>query len=191
MVAEVHKLPAIKNIGAAKGLLKSLVPRAQCFCFYDLARRCDWSSDGVEDYEIDSFVAELPDEFVTGQSEEFDFLKRTLPSGRTVLVLPVHANGREGLGVLVSVFSKNAGKSSWFNPSLLKNILKPAVNLIGESLRLEREMNRGSASFISKSLLLKQGAEIINLKAYLHEAVKVIAGETPPERVGPAVIRGL
>lgn len=69
-----------------------------------------------------------------------------------------------------------------------EQILRDAPRTIA---RLEREMNRGSASFISKSLLLKQGAEIINLKAYLHEAVKVIAGETPPERVGPAVIRGL
>ena len=181
MVAEVHKLPAIKNIGAAGGLLKSLVPRAQCFCFYDLARRCDWSSDGVEDYEIDSFVAELPDEFVTGQSEEFDFLKRTLPSGRTVLVLPVHANGREGLGVLVSVFSKNAGKSSWFNPSLLKNILKPAVNLIGESLRLEREMQAriGRSERVEKELqLIYQIDEKIHGSSRSHAGLAQLIGQS-------------
>ena len=40
------------------------------------------------------------------------------------------------VGLLIAVFSKNAGKSSWFNPSLLKGILQPAVDMIGESLRL-------------------------------------------------------
>ena len=140
MVAEVHKLTSRKDIGAAKGLLQSLVPRAQCFCLYGLDRNCDWSSDGVEDYEVDSFVADLPDEFINGKSKDSDFLRRTLTSGRTVLALPVYAGGNEGLGVLVSVFSKNAGKSSWFNPSLLKNVLKPAVDLIGESMRLNREL---------------------------------------------------
>ncbi len=181
MVAEVHKLPAMKNIGAAKGLLKSLVPRAQCFCFYDLARRCDWSSDGVEDYEIDSFVAELPDEFVAGKSEESDFLRRTLPSGRTVLVLPVYANRREGLGILVSVFSKNAGKSSWFNPSLLKNILKPAVDLIGESLRLERELNaRNSRSEqVQKELqLIYQIDEKIHGSSRSHAGLAQLIGQS-------------
>ena len=140
MVAEVHRLVSRKDIGAAKGLLQSLVPRAQCFCFYGLERNCDWSSDGVEDYEIDSFVADLPDEFVTGDAEDSDFLRRTLTSGRTVLAMPVVAGSDESLGVLVAVFSKNAGKSSWFNPSLLKNILEPAVEVIGESLRLNREL---------------------------------------------------
>ncbi len=181
MVAEVHKLPAIKNIGAAKGLLKSLVPRAQCFCFYDLRRCCDWSSDGVEDYEIDSFVAELPDEFVIGKSEEFDFLKRTLPSGRTVLVLPVHTNGGEGLGVLVSVFSKNAGKSSWFNPSLLKNILKPAVKLIGESLRIERELTArisGSERVEKELQLIYQIDEKIHSSSRSHASLAQLIGQS-------------
>ena len=36
-------------------LLHSLVPRAQVFCFYDHARACIWSSDGGEDYEVDSW----------------------------------------------------------------------------------------------------------------------------------------
>ena len=53
MPAELHDLITRKNIGAAKGLLKSLVPRAQCFCFYGLSRDCIWSSDGADDYEID------------------------------------------------------------------------------------------------------------------------------------------
>ncbi len=33
---------------SAKGLLQSLVLRAQCFCFYDLSRSCVWSSDGMD-----------------------------------------------------------------------------------------------------------------------------------------------
>ncbi len=35
---------------SAKGLLQSLVLRAQCFCFYDLSRSCVWSSDGGQRY---------------------------------------------------------------------------------------------------------------------------------------------
>lgn len=140
MVAEVHTLITGKNIGAASGLLKSLVPRAQCFCFYGLDKKCGWSSDGVEDYEIDNFVAELPVDIVSGRDVDSGYLRRTLTSGRTLLVLPVYASDDEGLGLLVTVFSRNAGKSSWFNPKLLNDILLPAVSVIGESLRLNRQL---------------------------------------------------
>ena len=140
MAANVHNLTTRKNIGSAKGLLQSLVPRAQCFCFYDLNRTCVWSSDGVDDYEIDNFISELPDDIMTGTGTESGHLRRTLTSGRTLLLLNVHAGDNTGLGVLVSVFSKNAGKSSWFNPSLLTNILQPAVQVIGETLRLHGEL---------------------------------------------------
>ena len=122
MGAEVHNLINRRNIGSAKDLLHSLVPRAQCFCFYDLKRTCVWSSDGVDDYEIDNFVAELPNDFFSGTDSESDILRRTLTSGRTLLVLPVQSGDNVSLGILVSMFSRNAGKSSWFNPSLLKNI---------------------------------------------------------------------
>ena len=141
MSADVHNLITRKNIGSAKGLLQSLVPRAQCFCFYDLDKSCVWSSDGADDYEIDNFIADIPTDILTGADAEFDHLRRTLTSGRTLLLLPVYAGDDDGLGVLVSVFSKNAGKSSWFNPSLLTNILKPAVQIIGETLRLNNELS--------------------------------------------------
>ena len=49
MAADIHKLPLNRNIGSAKALLQSLVPRAQCFCFYDTLGKCIWSSDGVDD----------------------------------------------------------------------------------------------------------------------------------------------
>lgn len=143
MVAEIHNLITRKNIGAAKGLLQSLVPRAQCFCFYDLQKNCAWSSDGAEDYEIDNFVANLPGDILVGRDPGSNHLRRTLTSGRTLLVLPVYADDNEdGLGILVAVFSRNAGKSSWFNPSLLSKILRPAVQVIGESLRVGNELAR-------------------------------------------------
>jgi diguanylate cyclase (GGDEF)-like protein len=141
MAADIHNLAIRKNIGSAKGLLQSLVPRAQCFCFYDLSKSCIWSSDGADDYEIDNFIAEIPLDILSGTDAESDYLRRTLASGRTLLLLPVHSGDNAGLGVLVSVFSKNAGKSSWFNPSLLVNILQPAVQIIGETLRLNHEMS--------------------------------------------------
>jgi diguanylate cyclase (GGDEF)-like protein len=181
MVADVHNLASRKNIGAAKGLLQSLVPRAQCFCFYGLDRNCDWSSDGVEDYEIDNFVADLPAEFVDGSGDDAEFLRRTLTSGRTVLALPVYAAGKEGLGVLVSVFSKNAGKSSWFNPSLLKNILRPAIDLIGESLRLDRDL-KARASFaeqVEKELqLIYQVDEKIHGTSRSHAGLAQLIGQS-------------
>jgi len=145
MSADVHNLMTRKNIGAAKGLLQSLVPRAQCFCFYDLLRVCVWSSDGADDHEIDGFIADLPDEILRGEDEDSVGMKRTLKSGRTLLLLPVYDSEDGGQGVLISVFSRNAGKSSWFNPSLLTNILLPAVQVIGESLGINHQLSRSIA----------------------------------------------
>jgi len=138
--ADLHNLQTRKNIGKAKGLLHSLVPRAQCFCFYDVQRNCVWSSDGADDYETDNFIADLPDEIIAGLDVESEIVRRTLNSGRTLLVLPVHGEEDSRLGLLIAVFSRNAGKSSSFNPSLIKNILAPAVDMIGEGLLLGQRL---------------------------------------------------
>ena len=141
MTADVHNIITRKNIGSAKGLLHSLVPRAQCFCFYDLSRNCVWSSDGADDYEVDNYVADLPDDVVAGILHDSNLLRRTLTSGRTLLVLPIYGDETDnGLGLLVTVFSKNAGKASSFNPGMLKNILLPAVQVIGETMRTNHEL---------------------------------------------------
>ena len=145
MPAELHNIITRKNIGTAKGLLQSLVPRAQCFCFYDLNRVCVWSSDGADDYEIDNYIADLPQEMLSGSDPDSNLLRRTLTSGRTLLVLPVKRGKKAGLGLLVTVFSKNAGKSSWFNPSLLHKILLPAVGVIGECLSLNHHLGLAEA----------------------------------------------
>ena len=142
MTADVHNIVTRKNIGSARDLLHSLVPRAQCFCFYGINRDCVWSSDGVDDYEIDNYIADLPDDVVTGILPDSNLLRRTLSSGRTLLVLPVYGDDTDnGLGLLVTVFSKNAGKASSFNPSVLKSILLPAVNVIGESMRISHQLD--------------------------------------------------
>jgi diguanylate cyclase (GGDEF)-like protein len=138
--ADLHDLRTRQNIGKAKGLLHSLVPRAQCFCFYDTARQCIWSSDGAEDYEIDNFIVDLPGEIITGFESDAEVVRRTLNSGRTLLVLPVCDDDKTRLGLLVAVFSRNAGKSSSFNPKMLANILRPAVDLIGESLVIAHQL---------------------------------------------------
>ena len=145
MVAEVYDLTMKKNVGKAEGLLRSLVPRAHCFCFYDTSRHCVWSSDGAEDYEIDTFVADLPDELIENMNEQDEVLRRTLSSGRTVVALPVYGEQDEQLGILLALFSKNAGKSSSFNPSLLKSILEPAIEVIGEGLFVGRELASAQA----------------------------------------------
>ena len=140
MTADVHNLATWRNISASKGLLESLVPRAQCFCFYAIDRSCIWSSDGTDDYEIDNYIADLPQEIVTGIDADVTFLKRTLSSGRVLVLMPVHSSTKDGLGLLVVVFSRNAGKSSSFNPSLLEKILLPAVQIIGETLHLTQQL---------------------------------------------------
>lgn len=124
------------NIGNAGGLLHSLVPRAQVFYFYDQAQQCIWSSDGAEDFEIDSFVADLPREVIDKLIEKDETLRRTLSSGRTVLTLPVPGDDNAPAGLLVALFSKNDGKSSSFNPKVLKGILEPAIEMISESIRI-------------------------------------------------------
>jgi diguanylate cyclase (GGDEF)-like protein len=138
--ADLHNLQTRKNIGKAKGLLHSLVPRAHCFCFYDADRQCIWSSDGADDYEIDNFVTDLPEEVIRESAEDAGHVRRTLTSGRTLLVLDVADEHGDNLGLLVAVFSRNAGKSSAFNPKMLANILRPAVDLIGESLTVGRQL---------------------------------------------------
>ena len=140
MTAEVHSLITRKNIGAAEGLLHSLVPLAQCFCFYDLARSRVWSSDGADSDEIDIFMADLPEHIIAGTDSAAGMLQHTLTSGRTLLGLPVTGGDNESLGMLVTVFSRNAGKSSLVNPGQLQNILLPAVQLIGENLRLNQKL---------------------------------------------------
>jgi hypothetical protein len=109
--AELHDLQTRKNIGKAKGLLHSLVPRAQCFCFYDAERNCVWSSDGADDYEIDNFVADLPEEIIADAEAGEEHIRRTLSSGRTLLLLVVVADSGVRLGLLLAVFSSNAGKA--------------------------------------------------------------------------------
>ncbi len=132
----------MKNIGKARALLHALVPRAQCFCFYDGERQCVWSSDGAEDYEVDSFIAELPGTVLRGEQDDEPYLRRTLKSGRTVFSMPVLTANESALGRLVVVFSRNAGKSSAFNPSVLYDILKPAVDVVAEGLDTERRLQR-------------------------------------------------
>ena len=154
MQADAHALITERNVSKAGGLLHSLVPRAQLFCYYNSKHDCIWNSDGAEDYEIDNFVAELPREIVDRLVSTDESLRRTLSSGRTVLALPVLDESEKAAGLLVAMFSKNDGKSSAFNPGLIKNILKPAIELIGESLRVGREIRdlESSVEEIEKEL---------------------------------------
>ncbi len=181
MAAEIHNLEEKKNIGKAAGLLHSLVPRAQVFCFYDQKRQCVWSSDGAEDYEIDNFVAELPDEIIADLGSDDEVLRRTLSSGRTVLVLPVNGDAQTRLGILVTLFSKNAGKSSSFNPSLLKSILEPAVELIGEGLIIGSRLDEalGHTAAVEKELeLVYQVDEKIHGAKTKHSSLAQLVGQS-------------
>ena len=134
MPARVYNLASENNLEKSRRLLQALVPRAECFCFYDDQRSCAWSSEGAEDFEIDAFVRNLPEDAFGAADGDTDYVRRTLQSGRTMLALPVRRDNDGFLGILVVGFSRNAGKSSWFNPSMLHGVLAPAVAVIGENL---------------------------------------------------------
>ena len=179
--ADVHSLKTRSKIGRAKGLLQSLVPRAQCFCFYDKARACIWSSDGADDYETDEFVAELPADFLAACDEDTQYVRRTLKSGRTLLVLPVTGDEGQDLGLLAVVFSRNAGKSSWFNPSMLHSVLAPAVDVIGETLHmnLESQRDREMTSAVEKELqLIYEVDEKIHGMSRSHAGLAQLVGQS-------------
>ena len=181
MSADVHSFITRKNIGATKGLLQSLVPRAQSFCFYDLAKSCVWSSDGADDNEIDDYVANLGDDTMSGTDPESKMLRRTLTSGRTLLVLPVSGGSDESLGILITVFSKNAGKSSSFNPNVLQSILLPAVRVIGETFRLHQDLRCAEQNAImsGKELeLIYQVDEKIHGTSRSHAGLAQLIGQS-------------
>ncbi len=181
MSADVHSLKTRKNIGKAKGLLHSLAPRAQCFCFYDSGRVCVWSSDGADDYETDNFIADLPSDIFAACDEGAQYVRRTLKSGRTLLVLPVAGDEGHDLGLLVVVFSRNAGKSSWFNPSMLYSVLAPAVDVIGEALHLKHqfERNSGSLAAVEKELqLVYEVDEKIHGMSRSHAGLAQLVGQS-------------
>ncbi len=138
MAAERLNLKTSNKFGKARALLASLVPRAQLFCFYDTHSNCVWNSDGTEDYEVDAFVSELPTE-VRAEARN-DHVRRTLKSGRVLFMLELPEAAGEALGYLVLIFSKNAGKSSWFNPAILRQVLAPALEVLAESLVAQKEI---------------------------------------------------
>jgi len=138
---DLHSQKAERRTSKVVGLLRSLAPRAEAFCFYDPERACLWSSETADDFEIDNFIASLPQDIVGGLSTSKEVFRRTLPSARTIVVLPVLCDAGEALGFLVSMFSKNAGKSASFNPNTLKTILDPALDLIGESVLVDQQLS--------------------------------------------------
>ena len=181
MTADLLDLTAKKNMGKAAGLLHSLVPRAQCFCFYGNDRECLWSSDAADDYEIDNFVADLPEQVIAEMGDGEGMLRRTLGSGRTVLALPLQVEGGERLGMLVALFSRNAGKASWFNPSLLKSILEPALEMIGGSFHTGRELLRATerVTAVEKELeLVYQVDEKIHGAKTRHSSLAQLVGQS-------------
>ena len=82
MAVNPQSLEARNNVSKAQALLHSLVPRAQCFCFFDNARQCGWSSDGVQDDELHAFIGDLPAEVVQNLGNADGPLRRALKDSR-------------------------------------------------------------------------------------------------------------
>lgn len=136
MPDDKRQLMTEQLLSKAGGLLHSLVPRAQVFCFFDDQRQCLWSSDGANDFEMDGFALDLPEGYAARTEPAGEPLRRTLISGRTVLGFPVVDDNGNSLGLLAALFSKNAGKSSALNPHSIQTLIDPAIELLAESLRL-------------------------------------------------------
>ena len=111
MAARAHTLTSEHKTGKAAALLHTLVPKAEVFALYDLARSCIWSTSGLADPEIDSFVAELIDETISNLARSDQALRRSLQSGRTLLALPVFGEDREMLAILVCLFASKSGRT--------------------------------------------------------------------------------
>lgn len=181
MSADVQELVTERNLSKAGRLLHSLVPRAQVFCYYDRNKACVWNSDGAEDYEIDTFVAELPRELIDKLADDGESLRRTLSSGRTVLALPVPGEEDKAAGLLVALFSKNDGKSSSFNPSLLKSILEPAIEMIGENLRVIKrvqDLERSTDSVRKELAFVYEVDEKIHGASRRHSSLAQLVGRS-------------
>ncbi|MEO1203294.1 MAG: EAL domain-containing protein [Pseudomonadota bacterium] len=181
MPADVHNLTSRKKIGKAKDLLHSLVPRAQSFCFYDTERKCIWSSDGAEDYEIDEFVEVMPADVFEADDESTNFIRRTLKSGRTLLLMPVGAEEQPNVGTLVCVFSRNAGKSSWFNPRVLYGVIAPALAVLAESVTLNDavgKLNDKMESVEKELTLLYEVDEKIHSLSRSHSGLAHLIGQS-------------
>jgi len=179
--ADVESLVQGTHICKAEALLKSLVPRARSFCYYDLDRNCAWQSETQPDYEIERFVAGLPDGFVTAGDDAAPYVRRTLSSGRTLLALPVDDRDGVELGLLVVVFSRNAGKSSWFNPDMLHSVLRPAVDVIGESLHASGRLARIEQDYreLEKELrLIYEVDEKIHTMSRSHAGLAQLVGQS-------------
>ncbi len=181
MVTESDDFLTRKNISTAKGLLQSLVPRAQFFCFYDPSRNRVWSSNGADDFEINNFVADLSDGILNGKDSQSTMLRRTLPSGRTLLVLPVFGGPEESLGILVTVFSRNAGMSASFDPATLQNMLLPAMQVIGETFRLQNELKLAelkAGAFDKELAFVYQVDEKIHGTSRSHASLAQLIGQS-------------
>lgn len=142
MAAESDNVAGCGSLDAAGSLLRSLVPRARSFSYYDLACRCAWSSENADDFEVDDCIASLAGEALRGSGPDSGLLRRTLASGRTLLILAIRGEDGRGMGVLVTVFSRNEGRASSFDPEMLRTSLLPAARFIGENLELKAHLAR-------------------------------------------------
>lgn len=181
MPLELDRETTRKNVSKAAGLLQSLVPRAQAFSYYDLEMQCVWNSESAADFEVDSFMSDLSNDLIAVLGDDEEAFRRTLPSARTILMLPVLVKGRETIGVLVALFSKNAGQSASFNPKILKNILEPAVELIGQSLQVNRRLaeSKERISEVEKELqIVYEVDEKIHGASKRHSSLAQLVGQS-------------
>ena len=72
------------------------------------------------------------------------------------MLLPVGNDERADLGILVCVFSRNAGKSSWFDPKTLYDVLSPALAILAESVTLNDQVGKlnGRVDSVERELTL-------------------------------------
>ena len=140
MPAEVSNESAGQKLSAAASLLRSLVPHAQAFCYYDATRSFVWSSDGSDHVDVDQCVAGLPRDRLSRKSPVTGRWQSRLTSGRTALVLANGGNGRARAGFLAVVFPRNEDPSSLLDRGALPGVLESALPLLESCLHLDRSL---------------------------------------------------
>jgi len=171
----VHNINNDQALEAIGALLTSLVPRASSFLIYSREPRLVWSSDRSGEDEVDHFVADFFQLNEDGASE-----RRTLASGRTALALAVRTKSGVRLGTLVALFSRNAGKSSTFDPDLITQVLAPAVSLVAQLLRLVERVNEaesGQAGIHEELKLVYLMEKKIHGRGRRHSGLAEIVGQ--------------
>ena len=134
---------------ALEGLLRSLVPRASQFAYYDLKGDCLWrSKDAVEadDPEVISRMRKLQGGS-TGEGRP-TALEVNIRGSNPHYILPVVGKDAVQHGFLVTVYGSPDSSAKPPSGAMLTNLLMPAVDVFIDALVVKRRYTREQAQLV-------------------------------------------